>query len=549
MEVTRKKVSINTLEMIHSIFEPSVHAIIQTYIGKTVCCLIACLLILAVIGFALLTTVLSLYDLNVFESSCLHSGNNLVLSEDYILLLHSCQNKLDSTEKLLYKNSIKFFVDTNINPVEIFSISCDSLTLMVEQFPKSQSHQNSTFYTLPQQVYFKNCSNYTDICILDEFVYQVPSNNSAIIYNITLDFYNPNETDVQIVAFDNFMNFNNFLTGGKMSNSLKSLKMTDTSAIFILDSSDMRRSSYYFFAVKTFKNTNWFIKTSAGTRVFYNVSNTTPDCVLTARKKCCEIEIRESNQCYLGHVKDNATEGEKLTIHHQPIAKQGYVSTLGMVLLLMIIIVLLVIATIKILHSKRKKSKLSTCSYGVHKNGYKTGHKTIEKIPFDENGLLHHWPEYGITICIPEGAVHRSATLQFEASFLSTNFKCGGNFRPVSPFVWIHFDQELAKPAKLYIPHDVVIENDEQLHKLHILTRNHDVNASFKVNNELDAEISDEIVCVRAKHFCSLCLALKALKGEELKTKYHMIYAIIHKSEDEVYVDICILQSRDCRKV
>ena len=535
--------------MIHSIFEPSVHAFIQTYIGKPVCCLIACLLILAVTGFALLTTVLLLYDLNVFESSCLHSGNNLALSEDYILLLHSCQNKFRSTEKLLYKNSIQFFVNTSINPVEIFSISCNSLTLMVDQFPKSQSHQNSTLNTLPQQVYFKNCSNYTGICILDEFVYQVLSNNSAIIYNITLDFYNPNETNVWIVAFDNFMNFNNFLiTGGKMSNSLKSLKMADTSAIFILDSSDMRRSSYYFFAVKTFKNTNWFIKTSAGTRVFYNISNATPDCVLTARKNFCEIEIRESNQCYLGHVKDNATEGEKLTIHHQPvITKQGYTLlalTLGMAFFL-IIIVLLVIATIKMLHSKRKKSKLSTCS--VHKNGYKSGHKTIEKIPFDENGLLHHWPVYGITIFIPEGAVIRSASLQFEASFLSTNFKCGGTFRPVSPFVWIHFDQELVKPAKLYIPHDVVIENDEQLRKLHILTRNHDANASFKVNNELDAEITNEIVCVRAKHFCSLCLAA-ALEGEELKTKYHMIYAEKH-CEDEVLLDICILQSRICRKV
>ena len=74
---------------------------------------------------------------------------------------------------------------------------------------------------------------------------------------------------------------------------------------------------------------------------------------------------------------------------------------------------------------------------------------------FDENGLFYHSYKYGVTIIIPSAAVLEQCTLQFGTCFLLPHFRSSDSFIPVSPFVWIHIDSLLAKPAELYIPHYV----------------------------------------------------------------------------------------------
>ena len=91
------------------------------------------------------------------------------------------------------------------------------------------------------------------------------------------------------------------------------------------------------------------------------------------------------------------------------------------------------------------------------------------EMSFDENGLFYHSYKYGVTIIIPPGAVLKPCTLQFGACLLLPHFRSNDSFIPVSPFVWIHIDSLLAKPAELYIPHYVDISSEEDKKNLCLL--------------------------------------------------------------------------------
>ena len=165
-------------------------------------------------------------------------------------------------------------------------------------------------------------------------------------------------------------------------------------------------------------------------------------------------------------------------------------------------------------------------------------------VPFNEEGLFHHLHNYGVTIIIPEGAVRGPATLQIGASLLLTGFKCEGPYEPVSPFVWVHTDPVLTKPAELYIPHYVMADTTEDKVKIYLLTRGYEENAIFKVNNDLKASISSSLVKISATHFCHNCLGSTPVP----KRKYHVVYGI--KEEDRtVHVDVCVAYSDHCSQV
>ena len=173
----------------------------------------------------------------------------------------------------------------------------------------------------------------------------------------------------------------------------------------------------------------------------------------------------------------------------------------------------------------------------------------VNEISFNQEGLFYHLYQYGITIVIPEGAVQEAATLQIGASLMLTGFKCEGSYEPVSPFVWVHTEPVLTKPAELYIPHYAIADSTEDKRKLCLLTRGDGENAEFKANKVIDSKkvkiLSAKLFKVSATHFCTICLASK-----ESTKRYHIVYATKKLDNgNTVHVDVCVLYSYHCMKV
>ena len=168
----------------------------------------------------------------------------------------------------------------------------------------------------------------------------------------------------------------------------------------------------------------------------------------------------------------------------------------------------------------------------------------LEEVLFDKEGLFHHLHKYGVTIIIPEGSVRGPATLQIGASLLLTGFKCDGSYEPVSPFVWVHTEPVLNKPAELYIPHYVMADTNDDKMKIHLLTRGHEDNAAFNVNNDLKTSISSTLVKISAPHFCHICLGSTRVP----KRKYHIVYGT-KEENGTVHVDVCVAYSHYCSQV
>ena len=141
-----------------------------------------------------------------------------------------------------------------------------------------------------------------------------------------------------------------------------------------------------------------------------------------------------------------------------------------------------------------------------------------------------------MTIVIPKDAVKKLSTLQFGVASLIPDFSCEDSIEPVSPFVWVHTDTELTKPAQLYIPHHVLLENDEDRKSLCLLTRG-DNQKMFKVNKDLSLKINETFAEISGTHFCSTCIATK----RELNKRYKVVLAK-KRLECGVYkCDVCIL--------
>ena len=124
-----------------------------------------------------------------------------------------------------------------------------------------------------------------------------------------------------------------------------------------------------------------------------------------------------------------------------------------------------------------------------------------------------------------------------------------GDFLPVSPFLWVHTDPVLSKPAELYIPHYAIANTTEDKNKLVLLTKGHEENSFFKVNDQLELTILETTACIRATHFCSLCIATFIQKGSLPKLRYNMVSAQKVVSDNLVNIDICILYSMKCFQV
>ena len=158
------------------------------------------------------------------------------------------------------------------------------------------------------------------------------------------------------------------------------------------------------------------------------------------------------------------------------------------------------------------------------------------EMSFDENGLFYHSYKYGVTIIIPPGAVLQCCTLQFGACLLLPHFRSSDSFIPVSPFVWIHIDNQLAKPAELYIPHYVDISNVENKKKIRLLTTKENYKI-FTADKVAQVSFSPSLAKMFTTNFCSLCVAAK----DPPQKRYHLLCAEKKLENGSLDVDIFIM--------
>ena len=168
----------------------------------------------------------------------------------------------------------------------------------------------------------------------------------------------------------------------------------------------------------------------------------------------------------------------------------------------------------------------------------------ILEMSFDETGCFYHSYKYGITIIIPPGAVQQPCVLQFGASLLLPRFISSDSFIPVSPFVWIHIDSLLLKPAELYIPHYVDVSTDEDKMKLCLLTTKENAQV-FTTDKVAEVSFSQTLARILTTNFCSLCIAA----NHPLRKRYYLLYAEKEVEDGSLYVDVCIMYSIRCLQV
>ena len=168
----------------------------------------------------------------------------------------------------------------------------------------------------------------------------------------------------------------------------------------------------------------------------------------------------------------------------------------------------------------------------------------VFKMPFDEIGLFYHSYKYGVTIIIPPGAVQQPCVLQFGACLLLPHFRSSDSFIPVSPFVWIHIDSLLLKPAELYIPHYVDVSSEEVKKNLCLLNTKDNFEV-FTADKVAQVRFLPALARIITTDFCSLCVGAKTPP----RKRYYLLYGKKEIENGSLYVDICIMYSVRCLQV
>lgn len=122
---------------------------------------------------------------------------------------------------------------------------------------------------------------------------------------------------------------------------------------------------------------------------------------------------------------------------------------------------------------------------------------------------VHHCPRYDVTLTIPKGALEKSTTVQFGASFYSDVFQFGDH-EPMTPIVWIYADQKLLKPAELILPHHYGDDESQLL----LMTADNETYEDknkllFVVNKESTMKTEDRRCIITCHSFSSFCCAAK----------------------------------------
>ncbi len=246
--------------------------------------IVCCVAIVIIVILAIIIAVpIYLYNSRIFLSTS-QSGDTQLAQRDYALLNYHAQ----STNKF-YKTELQFSVqdDKNTFAVNIYKVQCNMLPI-----------NHASFDTKPIITNFMNCST---ICFFDGFTYEAKSNESIINYDIRVNDFVPEVMNVQVFAFDNL----DYLTEHRsLLLPFKTVQMTSDTLQFTLNSTEIKHSSYYSFAIKCVNcSYNQFTINLTGVHTYYNGSNLTPFCVInTSTTNNCSIVITNDDYCFLGSI-------------------------------------------------------------------------------------------------------------------------------------------------------------------------------------------------------------------------------------------------------
>ena len=218
---------------------------------------------------------------------------NILVNEDSVLIDINTNGVL-STMFVLCTVKITHSADINI-VIDIHSVPKDKIQLKYSPFNNDILRRGTdrAIMDSSHKYYFKNCSNFTALCPIDEYIYQVKEENSIILYNITVDPFVQGQTIVRFVGFDSDKMFDDFLDGYGIREAIVSQEMSSKSVIFWLDPSKMKKlASYYFFALEEVRSDpnhapETYMVSRGGTHVtFTGLENHTPLCNITTNNSC-----------------------------------------------------------------------------------------------------------------------------------------------------------------------------------------------------------------------------------------------------------------------
>ena len=175
----------------------------------------------------------------------------------------------------------------------------------------------------------------------------------------------------------------------------------------------------------------------------------------------------------------------------------------------------------------------------------------LQELPVDSSGLVYHNSEYGVTLIIPEGAILEPATVRFGVCLYSDKFKFG-DYAPVTPIVWVHIDQKLHKCAELYLPHDIAISSEHNLHQFIVLTADNDDRSSVMKfhHSRVKIESHSKMFKIKSFHFCSICIATTKSQYKTIAKRYLIAQAEKKNKNNDLIVEFIFLcQQQGCKEV
>ena len=220
-----------------------------------------------------------------------------ILITDQVVLLRSNASSLWYTSLFFSGNYYNSSLPTN-GSIRIFKESCNSVDLHL------QTEQLDDETELP--TYFNSCisKNGKRMCIFEQFLYLVDTNETKLEYNFTLSPSNYSHTSVNITVFNSHYNLDSYLRG---EGEVPIVVMTPLSENFTFTLDHLVNSSYYFFTIDAFNETvESFNYTLRGQRSVYNFSEvkSKPECIITANGSGCLVTefLEGGDTCFLAEL-------------------------------------------------------------------------------------------------------------------------------------------------------------------------------------------------------------------------------------------------------
>ena len=132
---------------------------------------------------------------------------------------------------------------------------------------------------------------------------------------------------------------------------------------------------------------------------------------------------------------------------------------------------------------------------------------------------------------VPIGAIDKYCEAQIEvAASLFGPFIIPEDYEPISVYVWIGACYKFKKEVMVEMEHDIVVNEEENIPELCILTAcekdkcDGENNQKLKMHEDTCEYELEKLTCtVFTSHFCSICLAIK-MRGEAYRARRIIMY-------------------------